>query len=206
MLHVALGKLPACGAQQVLACEGGLREDQRHRVLQLIAEAVGAARLVERAARPEAARERLVQQPAVQHEIERAVRRTDVDRAEHGAPVGAHGSAGRPSTSALRQRVIMRLGGLRAVGLAQEPDEFDGRIRGKRDEVCSAPQGSKPAPVRPESAAPVASAAGRSSVPLRPMNSIRLPVHAVCRSAKIRERDTRAVLQPQRLRASMRAV
>jgi len=28
MLHVALGKLPACGAQQVLPCEGGLRKDQ----------------------------------------------------------------------------------------------------------------------------------------------------------------------------------
>ena len=47
MLHVALDELPRRGAQQVLARHRRLRGDQRHAVLQLVAEAVGAARLVE---------------------------------------------------------------------------------------------------------------------------------------------------------------
>ena len=42
--------------------------------------------------------------------------------------------------------------------------------------VCSAAQGSRPAPTLPESGPPRSSAAGRSSVPLRPRNSVRSPV------------------------------
>ena len=87
MLHVALGELAAGGAQNMAA--GGLRprEGQRHAVLQLVAEAVGAAGLIERRARPDAAGEGLIQQPAVEHDVHRAVRRFHLDGTQCGAPV-----------------------------------------------------------------------------------------------------------------------
>ena len=46
MLDVALDELPRGGAQEVLAREVGPREDERQDVLQLVAEAEGAAGLV----------------------------------------------------------------------------------------------------------------------------------------------------------------
>ena len=53
----------------------GFADAQRHHVLQLVAKAVGAARLIERRPRPDAAGERLVQQPVVEHDVHRAIRR-----------------------------------------------------------------------------------------------------------------------------------
>ena len=55
MLHVAFGELPRRRAQQMLARQQRLRRRERHAVLQLIAKAIGAARLVESGPRPEAA-------------------------------------------------------------------------------------------------------------------------------------------------------
>ena len=100
VLHVAFGKLARGGAQDLLAQQLRPREPQRHRVLQLIAKTVGAARLVETGARPGAAGQRLVQQPAVHHDVEGAVRRLDLHVAgsssqcsrtcaEHRVDVGA---------------------------------------------------------------------------------------------------------------------
>ena len=74
-------------AQQVLAHEPRLRMHERHRVLQLVAEAEGAAGLVVAAARPEAAGQRLVQEPAVGQHVQRRVGRLDLHRAERAAPV-----------------------------------------------------------------------------------------------------------------------
>ena len=54
VLHVAFDELPSRGAEQMLAREVGPGQQQRHHVLQLIAEAEGAARLVVAGARPEA--------------------------------------------------------------------------------------------------------------------------------------------------------
>ena len=86
VLHVAFDEL-ARGAQQVLAQRAWVRADgERHDVLELVAEAVGAARLVEGRARPHAAGERLVEQPAVQHEVHGAVGRLHLDRAERRRP------------------------------------------------------------------------------------------------------------------------
>ena len=101
MLHVALDELPRGGAQQVLARHRRPRGGQRHAVLQLVAEAIRAARLVESRARPDAAGQRLVQQPAVQHDIHRPVGRLHLDRAEHLVPV-ARTSASTASRSAVR--------------------------------------------------------------------------------------------------------
>ena len=61
--------------------------DERHAVLQLVAKAVGAARLIERRAGPDAAGERLIEQPAVQHDVHRPIGRLHLDRAEHILPV-----------------------------------------------------------------------------------------------------------------------
>ena len=65
----------------------GLGVDQRHHVLQLVAEAEGAARLVVAAARPQAAGQRLVEQPAVGQQVERRVGRFDLHGAERVLPV-----------------------------------------------------------------------------------------------------------------------
>src|SRR5438132_6642722 len=50
--------------------------------------------------------------------------------------------------------------------------------------VCSAQQGSRPAPTRLDRGVCRVSAAGRSSVPCRPRNSRRSAVHCVCRPAR----------------------
>ncbi len=91
MLDIAFGKLPGRRAQQVLARGRRPGEGERHGVLQLIAKAIGAARLVEGRARPDAAGQRLVQQPAVKHDVHRPVRRPDLHGAKQASPVPRHG-------------------------------------------------------------------------------------------------------------------
>ena len=95
VLDVALDELPGRGAQQVLARQPGRGDHQRQHVLQLIAESVGAAGLIEGRARPHATRERLVQQPAVEHDVHRAIRRPDLHGAEHLRPSARRSIAGR---------------------------------------------------------------------------------------------------------------
>src|SRR5436190_119993 len=63
VLDVAFDELPCGGAKKVCACKFRPRERQRHDILQLIAEAECAARLVVAAACPEATADRLIQQP-----------------------------------------------------------------------------------------------------------------------------------------------
>ena len=67
VLHVAFDELARGGAQQVLARDAGVATLKRHHILELVAETIGAAQLIERGARPDAARERLIEQPAIQH-------------------------------------------------------------------------------------------------------------------------------------------
>ena len=55
MLHVALGELTRRGAEQVFARQIGPGGGESHAVLQLVAKTVGAASLIERRARPDAA-------------------------------------------------------------------------------------------------------------------------------------------------------
>ena len=64
----------------------GRANRQRHHVLQLIAEAEGAARLVVAGARPEPAADVLIEQPAVHQHVERIVRRADLDRRRASRP------------------------------------------------------------------------------------------------------------------------
>ena len=90
VLDVALGELAAGGADQMLACQRRADRGQRHAVLKLVAESVGAARLIEGGPRPDAAGERLIEQPTVQHDVHRPVGRLDLHRAEDVLPMGAH--------------------------------------------------------------------------------------------------------------------
>ncbi len=79
MLHVAFDELAARGEQQVLPVQIGAAEAERHHVLQLIAKSERTAWLVVAGARPEPRRDGLVEQPAVDQEIERIVWRLDRD-------------------------------------------------------------------------------------------------------------------------------
>ena len=162
-------------SEQVLAQQRGLRVHQRHRVLQLVAEAEGAARLVVAAARPDAAGERLVQQPAVGQQVERRIGRLHLHRAERVVPVRCTASSA--SRSRRRRGSAARAGRLRrCCGPCR------GGTRSRAICPCAssngtwiAAHGSSAAPTRPDSRVR-RSAAGWRSEPLRPMNSARSQV------------------------------
>ena len=70
-----------CCARQL-----GRSMDQRHHVLQLVAEAECAAGLIEGRTAPDAARQALVQQPAIQQQIHGGIRRVDLHRTQQIVP------------------------------------------------------------------------------------------------------------------------
>ena len=86
VLNVTFDKLARCGAQQMFARDISFRHAERHHVLELVAETVCAAQLIERRTGPHAATERLVEQPAIEHEIHAGIGRRDLDRAEQVVP------------------------------------------------------------------------------------------------------------------------
>ena len=104
VLHVALGELARRGAAAICARSMlGRGPGQRHRVLQLVAKAVGAAGLVEAGLRPQPAGHRLVQQPAVDQRVEQRVGRA----APWSAPSSSSQVAAR-ALAALRRRTWPR--------------------------------------------------------------------------------------------------
>jgi hypothetical protein len=78
----------------VLACEPARGHRQGHHVLELVAESIGAPRLVEGGSRPHATGQRLVQEPAIEHQVHGAVGRLDLDRAGDVVPLGRDGLEG----------------------------------------------------------------------------------------------------------------
>ena len=86
VLHVALGELSGGRAQQVFARQVGPDSGERHAILQLVTKAIGSAGLIEGRAGPNAAGERLVEQPAIEHEVHRAVGSLDLDCAQSLIP------------------------------------------------------------------------------------------------------------------------
>ena len=175
VLHVALDELPAGGAQDVLARERRLGVDERHHVLQLIAEAVRAAALVERRPGPDAAGERLVQRPAIEHRVEAGLRRAHGDTESRSLP-GGDGRGRVPRGRARRRRTSAS---------AAAPRPHPRRRRAGRRSRASRPAparrrtaarrtGSMPAPVAPERVARGAAPSGAAAEPLRPRNSRRL--------------------------------
>src|SRR5262245_40259926 len=65
VLDVPLFELTRCRTQDVFPCQMRKRVDKGHDVLQLIAEAEGAARLIEGRAAPDATTQCLIKEPAV---------------------------------------------------------------------------------------------------------------------------------------------
>src|SRR6266571_2354770 len=69
MLDITFHELPRGRAQDVVARDIGRGVHEGHDILQLVAEAVSATRLIKGGAAPDAATERLVKQPAVEQKI-----------------------------------------------------------------------------------------------------------------------------------------
>ena len=181
VLDIALAELPGCGSQQVFAHEVRPRHHQRQHVLELIAESVGASGLVERGARPDAARERLIEKPTVR------AGGSSRDRASRPGPCPAPGpSAPRPRGTAHRNPAAVALDQRSSLlgDPAPAPAATAPRVRSPGSSstvVRRAAQGSRPAPVFPDSSRPRSSDAGWSRLAFRPRNSRRSPVQEVWR-------------------------
>src|SRR4030095_7740625 len=91
MLDVTFDELTTGAPKEMLARERRRGVDERHCILQLVAKAEGSSRLVITAARPQAARHRLIDQPAVGQHIERRVRRIHLHGAKRALPVRVYG-------------------------------------------------------------------------------------------------------------------
>ncbi len=125
VLDIAFDELPCRRAEQVLARKIGPCEGQRHDVLQLIAKAERPAGLVVPAARPEAAADRLVQQPAIHQHVERVVRRVHLHGVER--PIPRPPAPGASAASASSDAAVARdeLAGMIAIGaLSQQEEEL----------------------------------------------------------------------------------
>ena len=90
VLHVPLDELARRRPQDLGPGDGWLGVQQGHDVLELVAKAVGPAALVQGRARPDPAGQRLVQRPAVDHQVERRLGRVHGDNREPPLP-GGHG-------------------------------------------------------------------------------------------------------------------
>ena len=172
VLDVALGELAGRGPQQLLPRQVRPCRRQRHDVLELVAEAVRAARLVERRPRPEPAGQRLVEQPAVEQDVHRPVGRPDLDRGHQVVPPRPH--------RAQRRRMVGRsrapMSSAAALAPSASPSRTTTCVRApsaSSKPVCRAAQGSRPGPDAPAGRWPRSSPAGRSRAPLRPRNSVR---------------------------------
>src|SRR5205807_284155 len=91
MLDVAFDELTARTERDLRPEKAWIRMHQSHRVLQLIAKAVSAARLVIAAACPKAAGERLIHEPAVGQHIKSRVGRVYLHRCKSVLPMLGHG-------------------------------------------------------------------------------------------------------------------
>src|SRR5438876_4436104 len=86
VLDIAFHELSRGRAQNVVAREVGRGVHEGHHILQLVAEAVSAARLIKGRATPDAAAESLVNQPAVEQKIRGNLGCFYFDRAQEPVP------------------------------------------------------------------------------------------------------------------------
>src|SRR5713101_427326 len=86
VLDIAFDKLPRGRSQDVAACNLGRGMHEGHYVLQLVTEAVSAARVIKGRAAPNPATESLIKQPAIEQKIRRKLRRFHFDRAQEAVP------------------------------------------------------------------------------------------------------------------------
>ena len=67
----------------------GSSRDERHAILELVAKSISPAGLVEGRTRPDPTRERLIEQPAVKHDVHRSVGGRDLDSSQCLVPRSA---------------------------------------------------------------------------------------------------------------------
>ena len=189
MLNVSFDKLMGGGSQQMLAHQMRLGMDQGHDVLQLIAEPERAARLVITATSPEAAGQGLIEQPAVDQDIDPRIRRFHINGAQRSLPVMPHAFQRSPRRRRRRDSAGSALVLPRGWWQLPEKTRSRGPVPGQsRTSTCIAPHGSSPGPTLPERRVRVI-AAGLAAVPLRPKNSVRSPVTVRCDSLAIQKSD-----------------
>ena len=90
MLHVAFDELPRRRPQQLLATNLRRRIEHRQRILNLVAKAEGASGLVEGRSPPNAADQRLIEQPAIDHEVDGRVGSPNLHRGQQLVPETAY--------------------------------------------------------------------------------------------------------------------
>ncbi|MCY1520015.1 hypothetical protein D9M68_547810 [compost metagenome] len=87
MLNVSLGKLARGSAKDVRSRFIVRAMDEGCDVLELVAKSIGAAGLVEPCSRPDTASQHLIEQPAVHHEVEGRIWRSDRDGVQQMIPL-----------------------------------------------------------------------------------------------------------------------
>src|SRR5687767_6500021 len=87
VLDITLHELPRRGAQNLLASHITFRNCERHHILKLVAKTVSAACLIKCRPRPDPARQRLVQKPAINQNIHGSVGSLHLERADNIIPV-----------------------------------------------------------------------------------------------------------------------
>ena len=159
MLDIAFLELAARAEEQLLAHQMRLGMDERHHVLQLIAETEGASRLVVSAPRPKTAGQSLVQEPAVGQHVERRVGSFHMHGAESVIPVLPHRFQRAYAPPQIPGSARTRL---RASSASRPTPSLKTISRScpsaSSNGTWMAAQGSKPAPTLPESRARVIAA------------------------------------------------
>jgi hypothetical protein len=89
VLHVAFLELTRRRTQDLCPRFSWSAVNDGHSVLELVAETECSARLIKRRPAPHSTRESLVYEPAIQHQVQRRVRRPDLDRPEDAIPARA---------------------------------------------------------------------------------------------------------------------
>ena len=128
--HVPLHELMRGVEQDLLAGEPRPEGHERGRILELIAEPVRAARLVEGGAPPDAAGQRLIGEPAVHHEIEGGGGRGHAQSGDALSPEVARGLEGarRGFRRAVAREDLAGRGG--APGLSEQEDDLADALGG----------------------------------------------------------------------------
>ena len=128
VLHIALRELMGGGQQNLVARNSPPRDAQRHHILQLIAEAIGAAYLVETSATPDPAGQRLVEQPAIQQNIHAGIGCRHLHVPQRIVPAPLHLLQHRVQIFfAVTPQQLARAVGI--FGLAQKENDLDLRSR-----------------------------------------------------------------------------
>src|SRR3984957_18400711 len=123
VLHVTLSELMRGGKQELRASYSTARDAERHHVLQLVAETIRAANLIETSAGPYPAGERLVEQPAIQQQVHAGIGGGDLHVAQRVVPTPLHVLQHRVQIffAVAIQQTASAIG---IFGLAQEENDF----------------------------------------------------------------------------------